>query len=304
MLQYSISNIIPIIIMICIAIGAIALAYIFKLVEKKSLLSSVDASVNDKDFISKAIDNKKRKLNADLSGVSWKNYIIIMIVAIISFGLLGFVLLENKPLCIIFALFGVLMPELVVKIKHQNKQSNFEKKYARALKTFGSSLRAGMSIQQAVEDVVNNNFLDEEIKRGFRQIATDIKVGISIEDAFRRFAKDSKSKDAEDVATAISMQSKVGGSDASAIAQIVQNINDRIMTKSEIKTMFSSTSILVLVMDVLPFLLGIVMFMFLPNLMEPYLTDPQLTIVLLFMTLITIIGSVVIHKMEKKAKGE
>lgn len=304
MIQYSISNIIPIIIMICIAIGAIALAYIFKLVEKKSLLSSVDASVNDKDFISKALDNKKRKLNADLSGVSWKNYIIIMIVSIISFGLLGFVLLENKPLCVIFALFGVLMPELVVKIKHQNKQSNFEKKYARALKTFGSSLRSGMSIQQAVEDVVNNNFLDEEIKRGFRQIATDIKVGISIEDAFRRFAKDSKSKDAEDVATAISMQSKVGGSDASAIAQIVQNINDRIMTKSEIKTMFSSTSILVLVMDVLPFLLGIVMFMFLPNLMEPYLTDPQLTLVLLFMTLITIIGSVVIHKMEKKAKGE
>lgn len=291
------SDLIPIILLVGIAFTMFAVAAILKIRSKKSLLIETEA-----DFIDEFIEKKKRKLNASFGGITWKTYVALIILCPIGAALLGFIVMENKAFCIVFAFAGLFVPEIAVRIMAKKQRKKFDEKYAMALRSLASGLRAGLTIEQAIENVGRNSFLEESIRTGFKQIASDIKFGIPMEEAFRNFAAESGSKDAYDVAAVIAMQSKVGGSEALAISTIVQNISNRIMTRNEIKALFADTDMLVLIMDFLPFILFAVFYFGAPQMLEPFFASIPMTMLLVGIMIFTVAGSFVIHKISKSAK--
>ena len=288
----------PILILVFIIAFCVATAIILNIRSRKSLLD-----INDNDFIDEIIIRKKRKINANIGGITWTEYVTVIILMPIAFGLFSYYFISPKPLCIVFIVLGLFVPDLFIYITNKKQKKKFEELYARSLKTLASSLRSGLSIEQAIDNVANNPFIDDTIRDGYKQISSDIKVGISLEDAFIRFAKDSNSEDAKDVASAITMQSEVGGSEAEVITNIAQNINDRIMTRKEIKTMFADTSILILAMDFLPILVIGMLYFGSPQFIEPYFESPSMTLVFIGLIAVTVIGSIVIRYMANIAKG-
>lgn len=290
-------ELIPIIVLVGVALASIALAIVLKIRAKKSLLIEADA-----DIVDRLIDKKKRQITANIGGISWSTYKGLMILAPIALGLLGFIIMEHKALCVIFALLGLAVPEIVVRISAKKQKKKFEEKYSMALRSLASGLRAGLSIEQAIDNVGQNPFLETKIRKGFQQIATDIKFGIPLEESFLNFAKESGSQDAYDVAAVIAMQSKVGGSEAMAIGTIVQNISNRIMTRNEIKAMFADTDMLVLIMDFLPIGLFLILYFGAPEMIAPFLASTGMTILLITILAFSVIGSFVIHKISKSAK--
>ena len=70
-------------------------------------------------------------------------------------------------------------------------------------------------------------------------------MGISTEEAFQRFADRTGSPDAQDVAAAISMQMRVGGSEAKIMESIATNIQDRIMLRKEIQSVFAEMDVVI-----------------------------------------------------------
>ena len=290
-------DLIPIILLLGLAFTALAVAIILKLRTKKSLLIE-----HEGDFIDKIIERKKRKLNASFGGISWKSYTSLLLLCPIGLALLGYFLVSNKTFCVVFAFVGLFVPEIIIRIMAKKQEKKFEEKYAMALRSFASSLRAGLTIEQAIDNVGRNGFLDDAIRVGFKQIASDIKLGIPIEEAFQTFAKESGSKDAADVAAVISMQAKVGGSEAVAIGTVVQNISSRIMMRNEIKALFADTDILVLIMDIMPFIMFAVFYYGAPQMLEPFFESVKMTALLIFLLVFSTAGSFVIHKLSKSAK--
>ena len=57
-----------------------------------------------------------------------------------------------------------------------------------------------MTILQAVQEVANNKFIHESIRKKYQNINLDIQMGVSIADAFRHFAENTNNQDAWDVA--------------------------------------------------------------------------------------------------------
>jgi tight adherence protein B len=290
-------ELIPIIILIGIAFAALAVAIILKVRSKKSLLLE-----SKDDFIDEIIAKKKRQINANIGGISWGTYTALMVLAPIGLGMLGFIILDHKAFCVVFALAGLFVPEVVARISAKKQQKKFEEKYAMALRSLASGLRAGLSIEQAIDNVGQNPFLEAKIRDGFRQISADLKFGIPLEETFLNFARDSGSKDAFDVAAVISMQAKVGGSEATAIGTIVQNISNRIMTRNEIKALFADTDMLILIMDFLPVGLFLLLYFGAPEMVAPFLASTGMTILLIAILAFSVIGSFVIHKISKSAK--
>ena len=172
-----------------------------------------------------------------------------------------------------------------------------------ALRSLASGLRSGLTVEQAVESVGQNAFLDENIRASFRQIAADVRVGIPMAEAFKAFADESGSKDAEDVAAVIAMQSQVGGSEAEVITTIVQNINNRIMTRNEIKAVFADTDMLILIMDFMPFVTFAILYFGARQMIQPFFDSPAMTFVLIGIMIFTVVGSFVVRKISKSAKG-
>lgn len=290
-------ELIPIIALIGVALAALAVAIILKIRSKKSLLIEQKS-----DFIDDIIERKKRQINANIGGISWGTYTAMMVLAPIALGLLGFIVMEHKSLCVVFALVGLFVPEFVLRFSVKRQQKKFEEKYAMALRSLASGLRAGLSIEQAIDNVGQNPFLEAKIRNGFRQISADLKFGIPLEESFMNFAEESGSKDAYDVAAVVSMQAKVGGSEATAIGTIVQNISNRIMTRNEIKAMFADTDMLVLIMDFLPVGLFLVLYFGAPEMIAPFLASTGMTILLIGILAFSVVGSFVIHKISKSAK--
>jgi tight adherence protein B len=211
---------------------------------------------------------------------------------------------DNKIFALVMAAFTILLPDFIIRLIIDMRKKRYEEKYVRALKSFSAGMKAGLSIQQAIKEVMNNQFVAPEIREGFRQIDADIRVGISIEDAFDSFAEKADNDDARDVASAISLQTAVGGSEAKVVESIAQNIEDRLVTKKKIRSIFSSTDFMVNAFDIMPFLAIAFMYIGLPDLIEPVLKEPVSFIILIACLLLSLVGSVVIRKKIKNAKGE
>lgn len=274
----------------------IAVCVIIRLRDSKTVLGTPE-----QDFIDVAIRKKKRKL-ALQGGFSFRNYVLLLIFCPLVLGLLGYVLTGNTVISLILALLSLIIPDILVRALAERQRSLFESRYARALRSMASALRSNMTIQQAVEDTCNNIFVHGSIRAGFRQIASDLKVGIPVKDAFERFAKTTESKDAWDVAAAISMQSEVGGNEAFIVSSISQNINDRIMLRKEIKSLFADTSVMIFVMDIIPIAIVIGLYFYAPQYIMPYFENTLMTFLFVGLLAAMALGTIVIRRMAKSAK--
>lgn len=259
-------------------------------------------SAEDPDFLEEMIAHKKRTLNANVGAISFRQYCIVLGFSPVILGFLGWIFLD-KSFAIIFASAGLFVPELLLRISTIKQKKKFEERYARALRALSSDLRSGLSIIQAVQDISQNSFINESIRDGFKQIHADIQMGQSIRDAFMRFAKDSKSDDAMDLAAAISLQTDIGGQEAQIVYTIAQNIYDRIMMKKEIDTIFMDTSVMINVMDVMPFALLLSIYMASPDYLAVFFESPWTTLFFIAALGFTCIGTVVIRRMAARGKG-
>jgi len=292
-----IAELAPIITLIFLSALSFGTAAVLSIRSKKSVLETTEY-----DFIDNAIAKKKKSLKTNFAVLTWKQYKLLMLVMPLLFGAISYVCLSTKTMCIIFAVIGLFIPELIVKIGIQQKKKKFDEQYAMALRTLSSSLRAGKSIIQSIDSVITSPFIEESIKLNFRQISSDIKVGITLENAFLKFAQKTNSMDAFDVASALSMQAKVGGSESNVINAISQKINERIMMRKEIKMIFAETEVLINVLEIFPWAVIAIFSIFAPQFILPFFASRDMTILFVLIMLFTIVGSVFIRRMVRSAK--
>ena len=265
--------------------------------EKKSTITGE----REKDLIDKFADSKKKQLYAIPGAISFKVYTVIMVAAPIILGGAVFLLTQSIISAVIGLAAGVIAPELIVRLQKFKSDKDFDEKYGRALKQMASTLRAGMTIQQAVDDICANPFLDEQIKDMFRQISADVKIGIPIAEAFKKVSDMRSTIDTRDVTAAVAMQSEVGGSEAEVIELVATNINERIMVRKEIRTLFTTAKITVYAMDFVPPILLIGLIFTGGDLMNFYKEGFTGLLVMGAIMLLFFIGSLVSHKMMKSA---
>lgn len=245
---------------------------------------------------------KREKLKDTGGGFPFRCYAALMVCCPLISGLLTYVLCREIMVALLIAFVCLMLPDIAVKMMAKRQKALFESRYARALRSLASALRSNMTIQQAVEDTCQNIFIHESVRAGFRQIASDLKVGISVKDAFERFAKHTGSRDAWDVAAAIAMQNEVGGNEAYVVSSIAQNINDRIMLRKEIKSLFADTDVMIFVMDIMPVAMIAGLYFYAPQYIMPYFESSLMTLVFFGLLAVMMAGTFVIRRMARSAK--
>ncbi len=293
----SVANLALPILFTVLTILMIGIAIAIAIREKKSTITGE----REKDLIDKFTDTKTKQLYAIPGAISIKTYTVIMVAAPVILGGVAFMLTQSAVAAVIGLAAGAVAPELIVRLQKSKSDKDFDEKYGRALKQMSSTLRAGMTIQQSVDDICANPFLDDQIKDMFRQISADIKIGIPVAEAFKKVSDMRSTIDTRDVTAAVAMQSEVGGSEAEVIELVATNINERIMVRKEIRTLFTTAKITVYAMDFVPPILLIGLIMTGGDLMDFYKKGITGLLVMGAIMLLFFIGSVVSHKMMKSA---
>lgn len=254
------------------------------------------------DFISDYIQKKTTEIKKKNVSMSVDTYFKIMMIAPVAIGIVVYAGTVQPVAAVAAALLGLLLPEAVVAYMRYDMDRKFEERYARSLEQLGASLRAGLSIRRAVEDVAECKFVHETMRARYAKLSSDLQMGLTVGEAFQRFADGTNSQDAADVALAIDVQNTVGGHEAEVIMEVAKDIRNRIMLRREIKSIFSSTSSMVWMMDfIAP---GIILWFLFANrnYVEIYFSSPvYMALFIIFLGLISI-GIIINHTILKKIR--
>lgn len=278
--------------LVAAAISCITAIFVTKVMQKNTILHR-----NSTTFIQKYLENLEHNLERSRTGITVQQFLVLQIGSPAILAFLSFFISDDRSLMLILIILGAMLPNMFLMIQKGSANKKFEDRFVRALTQMASSLHSGMTVEQAIDSVVNCELLHESIRDDFRILSSKLKLGTSISDAFFEFAKDTENKDVFDVATAITIMTDVGGDAGEAIEKLQKNIEDRLMYRKKRQSMMTESQIIVLFADIMPIIILAGTYLFMPEVIKSYFESSVMTIAFLVIVAILLIGSVVVHKM-------
>ena len=159
----------------------------------------------------------------------------------------------------------------LAKYLDARRRERFNLQLPEALATMSNALRAGFSISQAFDSVVEQG--EAPINEEFAILQQQLRIGMSFEDALESLSQRVGSEDLTLVTTAILVSRKTGGNVTEIFDKISETIRGRMKVKRKIKSLTAQGRLQGIVVSVMPLFLGVVMTMLKPKLMIPFLTS-------------------------------
>lgn len=223
--------------------------------------------------------------------------------AIIAFLLFAALLFNlEKPLFILIGLaagliagFGAFqIPRQIIAVMREKRKKKFNEQLVEALGQISNALKAGFSITQAFESVVENgeNPIAQEIEVFLQQQ----RVGISFSEALENLNNRVGSEDLELVCRAMDISRKTGGNLTEVFDKISLTIRERMRIERRVLTLTAQGRMQGWIVGCMPIAVGIAMLFFRPEIMIPYLQSPAGLASIAAVIILLTLGGLVIRK--------
>jgi len=150
----------------------------------------------------------------------------------------------------------------------EKRRQKFNMQLVDALGSMSNALRAGFSINQAFETVVQNG--EKPISQEFGVMLQQMRVGMNFYDALQSLDKRVGSDDLTLVVTAIDIARRTGGNLTEIFDKISLTIRERMRIERRVMTLTSQGRLQGIVVAMMPGILGIAMTLIKPDLMMPF----------------------------------
>lgn len=177
------------------------------------------------------------------------------------------------------------------------RRAAFNAELPEALATMSNALRAGFSISQAFDSVVEQGI--KPMAEEFAILQQQLRVGMSFEDALESMSRRVGSDDLTLVTTSILIARKTGGNVTEIFDKIAETIRARQRIERKILTMTAQGRFQGLVVSVLPILLGVILTLVKPGLMLPFLSSAAGVFAVVGMFVLIAVGWLMIRKIIK-----
>ena len=167
--------------------------------------------------------------------------------------------------------FVFTLPGKAVRFLRNRRRDKFNMQLVEALGTMSNALRAGFSVNQAFESVVENG--DKPISQEFEVVLQQLRIGMSFEDALASMDRRVQSDDLTLVVTSMDIARKTGGNLTEIFDRISETIRGRMRIERRVKTLTAQGRMQGIIVSAMPFLLGIAMTALKPDMMIPFLTS-------------------------------
>ena len=149
------------------------------------------------------------------------------------------------------------------------RRDKFNSQLPEALATMSNALRAGFSVAQAFDSVVEQaeNPMSEE----FAILQRQLRVGMPFEEALESMSERVGSDDLSLVTTALVISRKTGGNVTEIFDRISDTIRSRMKIERKVKSLTAQGRMQGIIVSAMPFFLGAVMTVLKPGIMLPFL---------------------------------
>ena len=149
------------------------------------------------------------------------------------------------------------------------RRKAFNRQLPDALSTMTNALRAGFSISQAFDSVVENG--EAPMSEEFAILQRQLRIGMSFEQALESMSERVGSDDFELVTTAILVSRKTGGNVTEIFDRISETIRGRMRIERKVEALTAQGRFQGIIVSLMPLLLGVVLTIVKPGMMIPFL---------------------------------
>jgi len=176
-------------------------------------------------------------------------------------GVLGAFLLTNIIFVLMIAVVASLIPYAWVVRSRKQRQNSMAEQLADVLSILASSLRAGHSFLQALDQVAGE--IKEPSAGEFHRVVSEIRLGRSIDDAMVEMADRVGSEDMRWAVMAVNIQRQVGGNLAEVLDIVANTVRERAYVQRQVRVLSAEGRLSIAILAALPF--GIFFYLALVN---------------------------------------
>lgn len=183
---------------------------------------------------------------------------------------------HTKPVSIVagtvlgltFGMLALMAPSKLLDVLRDRRRRKFNEQLVEALGSMSNALRAGFSINQAFESVVQNG--ENPISQEFGVMLQQMRVGMNFYDALQSLDKRIGSDDLTLVVTSIDIARRTGGNLTEIFDKISLTIRERMRIERRVQTLTAQGRLQGIIVACMPVLLGTAMTLLKPSLMIPF----------------------------------
>lgn len=184
-----------------------------------------------------------------------------------------------------------------IKMRADKRAAKFDEQFVEALGMFARSLRAGHAMLTGLQMAANET--PDPVRRVFAEVCQQHELGVNLEDALRRVAKEHTSADLNLFATSVAIQMRSGGNLATTIERIAMVIRERLKLGRRVRVLTAQTTLSKRVLAGMPVLVFALLNFINPEYMDPlYRTDAG-RMVLTVGVAVLLVGMFVMNKMSR-----
>lgn len=215
----------------------------------------------------------------------------------LSLGLLGFVISRNLVGLFIGLGLGLISPPIIIRNISSRRVNSFDNQLVDGLMLLSSSLRAGMSLNQAFEVLAEE--MPSPIKDEFALVLRENQMGVRLEDCLKHL-KQRMPVDALDlIITAISIARETGGDLTEIFSQLVSTIREKKKLEDRVKALTVQGRMQGAIMGLLPIAFAVFIYFVNPENFDVLFQDKLGQKLLMWAIISEVIGIIMIKKLSK-----
>ena len=195
------------------------------------------------------------------------------------------------------AAVGWTIPKRVLAVLKQRRLERFNLQLVDSLVNMSNALKAGFSLQQAIELVVKEG--QNPISQEFGMYLHQMRVGLPMEEALASLQKRVGSDDLALMVAAFETARQTGGNLTEVFEKIAHTIRERLRIELRIKTLTAQGRLQGVIVGAMPLLLGVAMFFLDPVMMMAFLHSGVGLAMLAAVIILELLGALLIRKIIK-----
>jgi tight adherence protein B len=219
--------------------------------------------------------------------------LLLNIAALVVFAAVGY-WLGGAFFATVAAVAGFFAPAGAVRFYRLRRIKSFNTQLTEALQQLANSLRAGLTFQQAMDQIGRESAAP--LRQEFGLFTKEVKLGVPLEEALVNMANRVGSEDLELVATSTNIARQLGGNLAEMFETIAATIRERFRLEGKINALTSQGKLQGWIVASLPLWIGLFFNWYRPDLMEPMFDNAYGYILISAILLLETIGFLLIRR--------
>lgn len=211
----------------------------------------------------------------------------------IALGIVGILLFHNLIAGVVGGVVGLTLPTFVIKDLEARRLRRFNSQLVDGLMILTGSLKAGLSMLQAIEVLVEE--MPPPVSQEFGLVLRENAMGVPLDESLERLNSRMKSDELNLIVTAVLVARDSGGDLTRTFTQLMTTIREKRKLTEKARTLTTQGKIQGIVMSIIPIFFGVAIYMKNPEFLKLMMYTEDGRVLLAIAGFLWIIGVVLLR---------